>query len=191
MIEKIADALVGKQLEQKRIQESEVAIYRYGYVLMLEVLTNILISVLIGIICSTLAEVIFFLVIFVPLRSYAGGYHMNRAWKCIIATNVIIAVITLFGKYMPAIPESFLWLVLEGISSVIICSLAPVDTPAKPLDKDEKIVYKRKACQICMAEILLNVVLLIFAKRIACVGIMAHAALVVSLVLERMRQRRR
>ncbi|MBP3544410.1 MAG: accessory gene regulator B family protein, partial [Lachnospiraceae bacterium] len=160
MIEKIADTLVGKQLEQKRIQESDVAIYRYGYVLMLEVLTNILISVLIGIIFSTLAEVIFFLVIFVPLRSYAGGYHMNRAWKCIIATNVIIAVITLYGKYMPTIPESFLWLALEGIGSVIICSLAPVDTPAKPLDEDEKIVYKRKACQICMAEILLNVVLL-------------------------------
>lgn len=190
MIEKIADALVGKQLEQKRIQESEKAIYRYGYVLMMEILTNILISVIIGIIFSTLAEVILFLMIFVPLRSYAGGYHMNRAWKCIIVTNVIIAVITVLGKYMLIMPGNWFWLVLEGVSSVVICALAPVDTPAKPLDQDEKIVYKRKTCQICVAEILLNVILLFSTRHMAYVGIMAHAALVISLVLEKMRQGR-
>ena len=186
MIAQLADMMVSSQLKNKRISEADKAIYRYGYILMMETIINILISVLIGIVFHVLTEVIWLLLIFVPLRSYAGGYHMDRAWKCIIATNVLIAGITLTAVYavhtVPLLP----WLAVEAVSCIVICALAPIDTKAKPLDDVEKKVYRRKTWLICGAEALIHIaVLLLGMEKLACVGIMAHAALVVSLTLEK------
>lgn len=186
MIAQLADMMVSSQLKNKRISEADKAIYRYGYILIMEMMVNILISVLIGVLFHVLAEVIWFLMIFVPLRSYAGGYHMNRAWKCIIATNVMIAGITLTAVYIIHTVPVFPWLVAEALSCAAICVLAPVDTKAKPLDDGEKKVYRRKTWLICAVEALIHtVVLLLGMERLAYVGIMAHAALVVSLTLEK------
>lgn len=186
MIARLADRLVGSQLKNKRIPEADAAIYRYGYILMMETMINILISVFIGIVFHALREVIWFLLIFVPLRSYAGGYHMDRAWKCIIATNVMIAGVTLTAVYALHTVPLLVWFAAEAVSCIVICALAPIDTKAKPLDDGEKKVYRRKTWLICGAEALIHTALLLLGmERPACVGIMAHAALVVSLTLEK------
>lgn len=192
MIAHLADLMVENQLLHKRISDADKAIYRYGYILMMETMINILISVLVGILFQVLAEVLWFLMIFVPLRSYAGGYHMNRAWKCIVVTNAMIAGITLTAGYLIHTVSPFLCLGMEILGGVIICVLAPVDTEAKPLDEGEKKIYRRKTWLICAGEALLDAAMLFLGmESLACVGIMAHMALVMSLALEKWNQRQK
>ncbi len=186
MIERLAGLITDKQIEKGNIEEKDRAVYQYGYILMAEVFINVMISVIIGILFHTLIEVIVLLLVFIPLRSYAGGYHMAHAWQCIIMTNILVLLITVCSGYLADCVPAGMWIVPDILAGSVIWYLSPVDTAAKPLDEEEKIIFRKKARFICTAEICLNIFMLLCGwKRLVCVAVMSHCALVLSLVLEK------
>jgi len=188
MLERIAVRITERQFRDGKISEIEKRIYQYGYILMMEVAINILISIIIGIVCHRLLEVILFLAMFVPLRSYAGGYHLKKTWHCIIATNaVVLAVVLSAGAVAQFMPIAVL-IALDIISGAIICALSPIDTEAKPLDAEERRLFRQKAMKICVLELLVDVVLLTAGfKRVAVIGVLSHVVLVVMLGMAKRR----
>lgn len=186
MIEHFAGLITDKQIEKGNIAEKDRAVYQYGYILMTEVFINVAVSVLIGLLCHTLPEVIVLLLVFIPLRSYAGGYHMAHAWQCIIMTNVLILLMTACSGYLAGCIAAPTWIVLDILAGAAIWLLSPVDTAAKPLDQEERTVFRKKARIICVAEVCLNIIMMWWGlKQFACVAVLSHCALVLSLVLEK------
>lgn len=51
---------------------------------------NIIIALAIGIVFSRTKELIFFLSMYIPLRSFCGGWHANKIWKCTVISNAIL-----------------------------------------------------------------------------------------------------
>ena len=90
MIQKIVDVLVNKQSKNQVMTDEDEKIYRYGYVLLCEVFFNIIIALAIGIVFSRTKELIFFLSMYIPLRSFCGGWHANKIWKCTVISNAIL-----------------------------------------------------------------------------------------------------
>lgn len=187
MLERIAASITERQFREGRITRIEQQIYQYGYILMMEVGINILISVIIGIVCHRLPAVIVLLAMLVPLRSYAGGVHMKKTWHCIIATNmVVLAVILIEGVVTQYVPVVSL-VVTDIISGAIICGLSPIDTEAKPLDADERKLFKKKAVVICVLEVIINIVLLMLKiKWVAVIGVLSHIVIVIMLCLAKL-----
>ena len=81
MIKALVNGIVELQLQLQILHENEIEIYYYGYTLFFELLINIAISLIIGILMGNIAELIFFLCTFIPLRSFCGGYHADERWK--------------------------------------------------------------------------------------------------------------
>ncbi len=184
MLERIAASITERQLREGKISEIEQQIYQYGYILTMEVCINILISVIIGIVCRKLLAVIVLLAMLVPLRSYAGGYHMKKTWHCIIATNVVVLVVVLSAGIVAQYLSTGVLIVLDIVSGAIICILSPVDTEAKPLDVDEHRLFKKKTIKICALELLVDVILLMAnVKQLAVIGVLSHVVLVGMLCL--------
>lgn len=90
MIEKIVDVLVNKQSQNSVMTSDDEKIYRYGYVLLCEVFFNLVIALTIGIVFSKTKEVLFFLGMYIPLRSFCGGWHADKIWKCTVISNAIV-----------------------------------------------------------------------------------------------------
>lgn len=151
MLEKIIE----KQLEEKMLSREDVNIYRYGYILVCEVLLNSIIALIIGMIFQSMTEVLLFLCIYIPLRSFCGGWHADKIWKCTIFSNVILIIMLAIAQYAPLESSIHMMLVIFSVSCILLLALAPVDTASKPISPEEKNLYKKKIRMILLIHFLL------------------------------------
>ena len=73
MTNKIVETLINKQSQNEIITNEDEQIYRYGYILLCEVVLNLVIALIIGIVFLKTKEIMFFLCVYIPLRSFCGG----------------------------------------------------------------------------------------------------------------------
>lgn len=105
------------------------------------VLLNLISTIVIGVIVGKVFESIAFLVFYIPLRSYAGGYHASTPWRCYFISIVIIMEMLLFIGYVDL---SIIYIILLLVGMVVCFAFAPVEDKNKPLDRDEISVLKKE-----------------------------------------------
>lgn len=135
---KIVNLLVSNEI----ISAEDKELYEYGLHQGFILLANIFTTILIGWILNMMIESIVFLVAYIPLRSYAGGYHAKTPFRCYILSIVMISVALLVAR-------SSIWNLISiisvtAISSGIIFLLAPVEDKNKPLQQNERIEFKKR-----------------------------------------------
>ncbi len=161
MIEKLVDKLINKQLEENMISKEEVAIYRYGYILVCEVFINIIIAAIIAGISGEWLLITLFCVIYIPLRSFCGGWHADKLWKCTIYSNFIIILMIIGAEYMVQAFTGILLFVLFIICLLGILCMAPMDTKSKPISKEERKVYKNKIHVIVLVHLFIFIAMVL------------------------------
>lgn len=176
MIEKITNYFIINEL----IKDEDRQIYAYGLHQGLLILLNIATTILIGFIFRAVWESILFMIVYTPLRTYGGGYHAKSEVRCYLFSIVLILVVLLGVKIIPEIDVIILG--LTEVGGIIIWFLAPVEDRNKPLDKEERIIYKRRTSIILITEIIITISLLVLNfKEMALV--MAVSIFIVSLML--------
>ena len=185
MIEKLSKVIVNYQSEVGIIKKEDINVYQYGYTLIAEVIFNICISIILGIALDQIREVIFFLSMFIPLRSFAGGYHAKKAWQCIILSNSSIMMALGLADWLEKynIPM-FIYLIVEIVLGVIIIHFSPVECRNKKLNLLEKNLYKKYTTEIFLIELLVVIILFIADKHIMVnVLFCVHIIQVISLLI--------
>lgn len=145
--------------QQNRFTADDKELYRYGIQQGLNLALNILTTILIGVLCGMLYPSILFLICYMPLRSFCGGYHAKTHIRCYIYSVIMIISILLVAKYVTFSVLEYGILVL--VSLVVIFLLAPVEDRNKVLDNDEKKVFRKRACTIAILEVLIYHIFLI------------------------------
>lgn len=82
MFKKTACKITQRLFEKGIISESDFDLYEYGFNMGITVLLNLISTIVIGVIAGNVFESIAFLVFYIPLRSYAGGYHASTPRRC-------------------------------------------------------------------------------------------------------------
>lgn len=161
MIKRIVDILIRKQSESCIIKEAEDEIYRYGYILLFEVALNLVIALVIGIVFSKIKDVFFFLLMYIPLRSYCGGWHADKIWKCTIISNVILILqVCVVDNISVIFSIKYMWIIFL-INMFIVFLWSPLETKMKRITQEEKIILKRKIKIILIIHIFIMIVLTI------------------------------
>lgn len=161
--QKIADRLC----KQDIIEDADKELYVYGFNMLLTVSLNIISTIIIGLLFGMVFESIAFLVAYIPLRSYAGGYHARTPLRCYIISLLLIVLILLTLRL---IRESVLALfVLSTIGTIICVTMSPVEDVNKPLDEAEIKVYRKKAMIILAAEIIILIISIFALMKLAAV----------------------
>ena len=185
MVEKIVEKIIKKQLEEKSITEKDINIYRYGYTLVCEVIINIIIAIIIGSISRDLFTVLVFLVIYIPLRSFCGGWHADKIWKCTIFSNLILLVMVMVDEYCVSVFTTWMLVSIFVMCIMLIYWLAPIDTKSKPISVEEKKIYKKKINIILVIHVFLMAALIISGfDNVAFVITFSYITQVVMLLLE-------
>lgn len=144
MINKIVEKLVNKQFQSEIISEEDKQIYKYGYILLCEVVLNLAIAVVIGIIFSKIKEIMFFLCVYIPLRSFCGGWHANKIWKCTIISNIILLLEVYCIENIINFVSSEKMLIICFFNMICIFFIAPIETEKKKISHDERLGYRKK-----------------------------------------------
>lgn len=188
MILKVVDLILDKQIEEGMISREDTSVYRYGYILVLEVIINITIAIIIGMIFRRLVSVALFLLMLIPLRSYCGGYHASKSWICILLSNAVVMGVVFVVPSLQFVAYTPL-LVIEIICIAVILFLAPMQSDAKRVSSDEEQVYKKYIRFVLIAELLLALIFfLIKEKYYGSIIIMAHIIQAVSLLTAYLKQ---
>lgn len=139
--------------QQNKFAPEDKEVYRYGIQQGLNLTLNILTTIIIGVLCGMVYPSLLFLVCYMPLRSFCGGYHAKTHLRCYIYSVIMITSILLVAKYTTF--NIVLYEILVLISLIIILLLAPVEDENKKLDNVEKSIFRKRAYIIAFLEVLL------------------------------------
>lgn len=167
MFQTTAQKITDRLCSQDIIEGADKELYEYGFNMLLTVSLNIISTIIIGLLFGMVFESIAFLVAYIPLRSYAGGYHARTPLRCYIISLLLIVLILLTLRL---IRESVLALfVLSTIGTIICVTMSPVEDVNKPLDEAEIKVYRKKAMIILAAEIIILIISIFALMKLAAV----------------------
>lgn len=155
----LSDKIIDKLIQMGSIKEGEKELYAYGLEQGLFILLNLVTTVIIGIIAGMLWQSILFMLVYLPLRSFAGGYHARTQQLCYLLSAILISVVLLMIRFVPW--TDFISISLMLLSGIIIFIFAPVEDMNKPLDEIEIVRYKKITRMILVSEILIALFMLI------------------------------
>ena len=150
MFAKASDSITKALASHGKIEEEDVALCRYGVKQLLTILLNWMTTLAIGLIFDMVWESILFTLMYIPLRSYAGGFHAKTPLRCYFYSIVMTVAVLVLLRYAP---HSIGYDVTGYlISSIVLWCFAPVEDANKPLDEIEKKVYRRRTILVWFAE---------------------------------------
>ena len=182
MIDEFVENLVNNNI----IDNDEKEIYKYGLEQGILMTINVITIIIVGTCFGMAIESIVFMLTYIPLRTYAGGYHAKNQMICyffsigmIIVALVGIKMINLF---------SIVGVVLIVISYIVIYIFSPVEDHNKLLSKKEKVTYKKKTRKILIIEIVILLMVIGLGEyKIVNSIVVAHVFVGVMIMLGKMK----
>lgn len=141
-MKKIAGRIISYMCNQNVINRNDYEIYRYGLQSALEVFGATVINMIISQIIGCLKELICFLLIFIPVRAYAGGFHMKKYGYCFLCSTIVVNSFLFVSKQIRF--SKFADLLLILIFAIVIVVIGPVENKNRKLDDNEKIVFNQR-----------------------------------------------
>ncbi|MDR2023789.1 MAG: accessory gene regulator B family protein [Hungatella sp.] len=131
------------------IGEYDEEVIAYGLIQGATALLGIVIALLMGAKLGIFLQSCIFMISFIPLRMYAGGYHASTKCRCAVISFILLLIFFLGIKYWNI---SGLNTLLLGITeSILLFVQIPVDGTCA-LEPMEKIVYKNRGRKILFIE---------------------------------------
>lgn len=159
MIKLLSQSVFNSFMDKSVINKEDEDIYAYGTEIAVSYLINLIAIIIIGALTNMLIECIVFLIIFVPLRSFAGGYHAPNYQICFVISCFIVTAVLLITKYTAVHTDEFILFSIIAIAGILIYILGPIEDKNKPLTEKENIHYKRKMKTILIIEFILAVIM--------------------------------
>lgn len=159
MTEKLCRSMTDWLVSREAIEESSRAIYEYGLYLFILTMLNVTTALTLGALLQVFWPTCLFLLFFMPLRQYAGGYHAKTSLRCyFLSTGAMLASQLMFRFWLP---EKEISVALFLGASVLVWLLAPVPALTKPLSSPEYRAYRKRARLVLAVQLLLMVVFLL------------------------------
>lgn len=154
---RLAGKIGNNLIQSSVIKEEDAEIYIYGINQILVSVLNVSSALIIGLIFGVFFEIAIFMAAYIPLRSFAGGYHAQTPLRCYVFSVIMLIVVSIGLKYLH-IAEWIYYAVLVAATLVVLV-LSPVEDRNKPLDDIEHKIYKRRTVLIAAVELTLALLL--------------------------------
>jgi accessory gene regulator B len=159
IIQRVTDELVSNNI----INSEDSELYTYGLRQGALMFLNILTILFVGRMLGMLWQSVVFMVTYIPLRTYAGGYHARTQWGCYISSVVLIVAVLLGIRFIPW--TNFIIIMISIITGLVIYILSPVEDSNKPLDATEVMVYGKNAKSIFIIELCMLILLTVLSMN--------------------------
>lgn len=140
MENKLAKWICCRLRAKQVIDEEYEEVYVYGLELILSFLISTSIVLVIGFLFGQIISTLTFLITFILIRQYTGGYHANSYIMCKFCTVLSYVVSVLLANVCPV--SRLLFLALITIGCLLIWLFGPIENKHKPLTDQEKRKHK-------------------------------------------------
>lgn len=136
--------LVDMFIEKEICKNEDKEIIIHGLISGIELIFNIVTTIILGFIFGLVIESLVFLISFSFIRTYSGGYHCKSAINCYLFSSMVVVLVLFIVKSTNIEYILIISMIMLLISIPIIFKFAPVETATKPLDDIEKKYFRNK-----------------------------------------------
>ena len=158
MIYKFAKKLSERLVAQGLIESKKINVCIYGLQLLFSSILSTLSILIIGCVLGKIIETLSFLVVFIVLRGFCGGFHAKTYVVCTVVTLGTFCVV-LFVSSIISLPI-ISYVVLLTLGLLIMINFAPIEHPNKKISEQNKRKHKKTStilfCAFCLIGALLN-----------------------------------
>lgn len=147
--------------EEGYLDNEDAEIILYGIEQLKTMLGGILFVLAISVMLGILHQGLLFLILFIPLRMYSGGYHASSQFKCTIISSIIIICGLIYIRYFAL--NTPLNNIIQLFNYFVVLILSPVENDIRKLSSNEKTEFKKKSFVI--ASLIFIVYLIAFFKE--------------------------
>lgn len=159
MISRISSFLADEWVASGNVSSEDRDSYRYGLELFFSTIINFIMTIIISFFIHLPGAFIAYSFSFIPLRMFAGGFHANGHWKCILFSASLFAIIVKVFHFLSLHSFSYLVLVISIVVLGCLWKLAPISAKNKPLSEKEYVrsrkIVRILGCANCIFAILL------------------------------------
>ena len=176
----VADYLVNKML-QKNIVVDDKEIYIYGLNNGIMILINFMTTFFLSFMMQKTFILLFFLVSFIPLRSYCGGIHCKSRILCYLFSNVIILLLLNIQNLF--CNNIIIFLLISFVNFIYLFCIKTTGNQTRYLDNCEIIRYTKIKRIILFSIAIIGITLIVINFFLYATTLLSSINLVALLVI--------
>ena len=189
MLARISGKIVNWQIKTGILSDEERAVYQYAYELLLNQVINISLAVLIAVVFAAPIPVLLFLISYIPMRSFCGGYHADTNLGCTIVSALLICCVCWIYQNIRGSVLMIYYPFIYLISGYLVIRYAPVPTQNKPLDETETVRYRRKSRILWLLETGIGIALYFLLREYGVVIAVSHLFLACMMIVGKLKNK--
>lgn len=129
---------------QKNGVEIDKDVYGYGFNVLINYSIFLIVTIPLSLYLNVLWEVFLFIICYIPLRRYVGGFHFNKTQICLTFSIILPILFSITANHFE-ITNVLTILCIYLLMIYITYKIGVVDHPNKVLSEKEKAIYKKKS----------------------------------------------
>lgn len=183
MLNRISSELASVLLKKVDKTQYDREVYVYGLELIISTLAGVLSILVVSIMLSDIMAGLVFLLSFVPLRLFAGGYHASTYWKCFLISNVTYIVLIIINNFIWKAIGIGVWVTLFVVISLYIAQNAPRVNVHQNINLNKRKKSNRIVKQILVLDVIWIAYLGFHHYELMCVAILSVCLVAVFMLL--------
>lgn len=153
MIRRLACKATDILVQEGSAEEEDRELYEFGIEQGIWMGLNLVSAGFLGWITGEFLSCVVYLLSYIPVRRYAGGYHAGAYSRCWAGSSAMTLAVLLGIRFL----DQPVWLRFSIflLSAVLIICQSPVTVPNRPLSSGEKTLYRRKARKTAVLQMIL------------------------------------
>lgn len=146
------------------INKEDSELYDYCFEVLISTVINFLFIITASVILGTVYKTCFYLLGFIPLRRYAGGYHAKTHFRCFLT---LAGSYSLFLAVLAIIPSSaitYIIPIIQLFSFLAIWFWAPVGNKNNPISIKSKSIFQHKSRVAIFTDCFILLIVMYFSK---------------------------
>lgn len=135
MLEKLSARLTEALLRRGAAEQSKRELFEYGFQITLSTLLWLATITVIGLVFFDWRFLLCYLLFYLPIRQFAGGYHCSTYGGCYALSCLMFLAVCLGGRALQVPGWKLPVLALGALALLFIFWQAPVMNPSNPLSK--------------------------------------------------------
>lgn len=186
MCHKLACLITDFLLCKKLIEDEESEIYKYGYDLLIYTAGQILLLCVLGALIKQKLSTIVYIIVFVSLRQYVGGYHASSRVRCTVMTvmsyMVVMGLVIIVDKWWQS---PMIFASTSILSICIIVRYAPIENENKPLSRIQIQKNRKKGVILSILYIIVALLVHLISRRVSNSIIFSEMAVAVLMIIQK------
>ena len=138
MFHNLAEDIAFLLIKNKVLDIEQRDVYVYGIEVIL--LNSIIIPVflILSLLFNTMINFWAYLIFFLPLRTFSGGYHADTSERCLILSAIMYVLSIAVTRAFPLLYQNLYWKIAGIISLLVIVIMAPLISENNPLTTTQR-----------------------------------------------------